>query len=189
MRPGWNEWEWTILRRDFPRLGSAIPELAHRSRAAIKCQASIAGIKFRTEWTSPDLKSLRRMWESWATRADIMAAFPNRTWSALVTQAKLMGARRPTAAIARKAAGVRGELLYRARKAGMTARELDIASRSGSYFRTSSNVRPSALIAAAELLGARLAIEWDDGEQASLLTGPEFCDSVRTAPRRSHDRE
>jgi len=78
----WTPAEDALVRKiypDYPRLGELLPQ---RTDFAIRSRAATLGVrKKRRQWTTPEMKSLRKMYEGGATKHEILAAFPHSNWT------------------------------------------------------------------------------------------------------------
>lgn len=133
--PLWQAWEVSPVVEMYPRYGSIFPVLQRRTKPAVYGKAGRLGItrpKAR-EWDENEIPRLRKLYPA-GTRAEIEAAFPGRSYSAVAKAANARGIYR--AKKQRPPTGIRllDQLLARARSEGYTMKDLDAMSRTKGYF-------------------------------------------------------
>lgn len=90
--PLWQPWEVNTVVEMYPRYGSIFPVLDRRTKPAVYSKTSRLGItrpKAR-EWDENEIPRLRKVFPS-GTRAEIEAAFPGRSYSAVAKAANTRG--------------------------------------------------------------------------------------------------
>jgi hypothetical protein len=113
-------------------------------------------------WKTTELAKLRSLWP--LGRSELMRAFPNRTWIAIMAAAGKHGLRRP-----KKPATCPNELREavrrRAREDGIPLVKLGTETGCGTYYFSSSVTKTADLnkiARAVEFFGGRIVIDWQD---------------------------
>jgi hypothetical protein len=132
--PLWNSSEAGDLSSDYPLYDPFLAKHSRRTRPGAQSKAGRLGItKPRgLPWDVNEILRLR-MYRT-ATKEDVLAAFPGRTWSAISTAARARGHRRPKLPIALSGVTVIDQILERARQQKVTLAHLDKVGGVKGYF-------------------------------------------------------
>lgn len=131
--PLWERWEVNPLVEMHPAYPAIFPLLPRRSHAGVYSKAGRLGItKPRLPWSDNEILRLR-IYRT-GTRAEILAAFPGRTWNAIAHAAQKRGHRRPKVPIEPSGNRLIDQILARAVKKNMSLADLDYFARKKGYF-------------------------------------------------------
>lgn len=133
--PLWQGWEVQPVLEMYPDYGSIFPLLHRRSRPGVYSKSVRLGIvRARAkQWDDPNEIWRLRLYET-ATKAELLSAFPGRTWGAICAAARKRGFRRRPAPLASTGITIIDQILSRSRKLGWTLGDLDSAGRKKLYF-------------------------------------------------------
>lgn len=131
--PLWQQWEVSPLVEMHPKYGSIFPLLDRRTHPAVYSKAGRLGIATpRVPWSDNDLLRLR-IYRT-GTKAEILAAFPGRSWPAIARQARKRGHNRAKAP--EPVSGIRliDQIYLRAADQKLSLTELDRLGGKAGYF-------------------------------------------------------
>jgi hypothetical protein len=132
--PLWSAAEDQTLRRAYPNYAAAKRRLPRRTRGAIKSHAKRLGIQRRRyPWTDDDFAKLRRVYPV-ATKQELMAAFPGRTFYALESMAHCKHIRKQRRPFQKTGDHLIDAVRERARGQGYTMTDLDEIAKTGAFF-------------------------------------------------------
>jgi hypothetical protein len=162
---------WTKIenRRLRKHCQEPMRKLARRFKTrtvdAVRHQKKALGLSHNptsVPWKTPDLAMLQKLFVS-SPRSDILAAFPNRTWTAIKSRAEIRGWRRPKPPAAAPN-DLHGAVRTRAREDGISLGKLGLQTGCGAYFfnRRSKTVDLNKIDRAVAFFGGRLVIDWQD---------------------------
>jgi hypothetical protein len=132
--PLWSEAEDRTLRRLYPDYKKLAAALKGRTSLAVQSRVKLLGIAHRIPpWTTNEISRLRKIWAT-ATRADLVQAFPNRSWHGIAGKARGLSLKR-----ARKrrtsSCWALDVILAESLLLNLSSTELDAYARTGNYFR------------------------------------------------------
>ena len=169
--PLWVPPETGSLKRNVPDYDTALVEIGRRTRSAAHSKASRMGIARPASppWNDErDVPRLRRLYPT-GTKAEILAAFPNRSWGAICAKARSRHIYRKRR-FKPSGSALIDQLLARAATLNMSLVELDAAAGCGRYFSTSRyrdvrRLKPLNIARAAAAMGGTLRARF-------VATGP-----------------
>ena len=133
--PLWNALETGDIIGDYPHYGTFAAKHERRTRPAAHSKA----VRLRITrprgkpWDDPNEIWRLRLYET-ATKAELLTAFPGRTWGAICAAARKRGFRRRRLPLASTGITVIDQILSRSGKLGWTLADLDSAGRKKLYF-------------------------------------------------------
>lgn len=133
--PLWAPWEVQQVLDIYPEYRSIFPLLDRRTRPAVYGKAGRLGITTRRpqSWIDNEIIRLRKVYPH-GTRAEILAAFPGRSYAAVAkaaTSRNIFRARKPLVSTGSR---LLDQVLERARMLNYTMIDLDRFGRSKNYF-------------------------------------------------------
>ena len=140
--------------------------LPKRSLAAIAAQCHLMGLSTpKLAWTAADRAKLKRLFTT-VSKADLLAAFPGRTWVSLQVTGYQMGLRRWRKPYVKTSHPVIDDVREACREKGHFMPDLDVYAETGRYFSKLALRRKKhdfrKVDKAVKALGGRLMIEWRD---------------------------
>lgn len=158
--PVWAGWEEAPLLHLGPSYSIIGPMLERRTTHALYSKAGRLGVTQPRgkPWTDPNEIWRLKIYAT-GTKAEILAAFPGRTWGAIAHAARKRGYRRPKPQPAPSGIIIIDQILERAAKRGWKLSDLDEVCRTAYYFRRGrwkSKLDPVAVQRAVEVLGGRV---------------------------------
>lgn len=162
----WTTRQREVLKRWYPDYKEMKKRLPKRSLAAIAGQCHLMGLSTpKPAWTAADRTKLRRLFTT-VSKAELRAAFPDRTWTSLQVAGYQMGLRRWRKPYVKTSHTVVDSLREACRQSGNYMPDLDEFAGTRKYFtgriqrRKKHNFR--AIDRAARALGGKLKIEWEE---------------------------
>lgn len=133
-----------------------------RTRAAVKAQRAHLVPLVVTPWKTTDLPKLKKLYSS-ASRADLLLAFPHRTWTAIEHHALGNGLSRARRLVTAPNE-LRDAVRARAQEDGISLIQLGHQIGCGSYFKSDrgKTVDLNKIALAVEFFGGKLVIDWQD---------------------------
>lgn len=160
----WTVPEDNIIRRCYPDYDALFKQLPHRSRSALKNRAQKLRVFATTRrfWTGSEICTLRKLWKQ-TPKAELLAAFPGRTWASLDNAAQTQQLRRDRRP--RKTTGIAelDTVRRRCEDLNLTLKDLDTLCGFRNYFTKSARGRkPRArmLLKAIAVLDGHIEIVW-----------------------------
>lgn len=159
----WTEEERALVSQFAPAYDELVKLLPHRSRKAIRCQASTLCVAWpRHIWSAAEISKLRKVYPR-GDRTEICSLFPHSTWVNIQKVARYHGFRR-----ARKPYKLTGhEPLDQVRakcfELNLNMVELDAECRTRSYFQggwCGKRLNYRALGRAVEVLEGKIHLQW-----------------------------
>lgn len=161
--PIWTKDEDQIVHDLFPDYAAMKKRLRRRSPSALKNRAGNLGLTRRKRrWTPREVSMLRQRWPE-ATKTELIAEFPTRSWSGLRSKAAELHLKRSRKL---KITGKRllDEIRQRALRLNLSLKDLDRICLSKKYFAQSryrsARPRQNVLLRAIAALGGRVEIVW-----------------------------
>lgn len=162
--PLWTKREDAIFRALLPDYKAIKRKLRRRSMRSLYARANYLGLALKIKpWTAGDVSRLRRMWRD-ASRAQIMAELPGRSWSAIQGKGQTFGIRRLPWQPKLTGKEMLDAIRARAAELRISLRDLDRTCVGRRYFanssRRSEKPRRNVLLRAIKALGGRVEIVW-----------------------------
>jgi hypothetical protein len=155
----WQLYEENNLRFGHPDYRSIVAVNVSRTLAAHYSKAGRMGITRSRTWVDNDLLKLHRFFPR-ATRNELEAMFPERTWSAICARAWKDGYTRPTKMPAPTGNFLLDQILSRAIERNISLKELDALACTRRYFSSRGwkrgRFKVEAHVRAVHVLGGRL---------------------------------
>jgi hypothetical protein len=160
---------WTkVERRKLQKychepLSKLAPRFKNRSIDSVRHQKScVSGTPGNLPWKTTDLPKLKKLFRS-APRADLLSAYPGRTWSAIRHQAHANGFRRAIC-FATAPNELREAVRIRSREDKIPLGQLGAQTGCGAYFKDGGGKRVdlNKIDRAVEFFGGKMAIDWQD---------------------------
>ena len=163
--PLWTAYEESILREHYPDYATIQKRLPRRSLGGAQARCRRLGLASKVRpWRAAEIANLRKLYPS-ASIAAICAAFPERGWQAIRSQAIKHGFRRGPYRYRRSGKAVMDQILTKIEEIGWNLTDLDEESRSGRYFRHHTwrynSLNFAAVEKAVRTLGGEITVEWD----------------------------
>jgi hypothetical protein len=161
----WSRAENNLMRRYFEEpLVRLAKRFKNRSICSVKSRRGEHFPERRgAGWKTTEVKRLKDMYRS-ASQEEIEAAFPNRSWSAIHTQAIRVGL--CTRTIVSRRSVLIDEIRRRAREDRISFHAVGVQCGAGRQFllysRKSQNIDMNKVVRAVEFFGGRLIIDWQD---------------------------
>ncbi|TGQ79343.1 hypothetical protein EN850_20865 [Mesorhizobium sp. M8A.F.Ca.ET.207.01.1.1] len=166
----WTPAERAVLTKWFPDYKAMKKRLPKRSMAAITGQCHLMGLSTpKPAWTAADRTKLRRLFTT-VSKAELLAAFPDRTWTSLQVNGYQMGLRRWRKPYVKTSHPVIDDVREACRTKGHFMPDLDVYAGTGRYFSKLAQRRKKhdlrKVDKAVKALGGTLVIEWGDDDCA-----------------------
>lgn len=161
----WTAEENAVLRQYFPDYEKLVQALPHRTRVAIRLQCGKLGLTTpRHSWMASQISLLRRLY-SRASKQEVMAAFPGRSWSSIQKCARYYGFRRDRKPYVKLGVDALDALRQKCFERNMVMRDLDELVGSKGYFRKASwiaggRIDFGTVVKAIEALGGKVSAVW-----------------------------
>ncbi|WP_140426965.1 hypothetical protein [Ensifer aridi] len=165
----WTGEENAVLRQCFPNNEIMMQALPHRTRVAIRLQCRKLGLTTsRHSWMASEISLLRRLY-SRASKQEVMAAFPGRSWSSIQKCANYYGFRRDRKPYVKLGVDALDALRQKCFECNMVMRDLDEIVGSKAYFRKANwlangGVDHKRVAKAVEALGGKIVAVWPKDE-------------------------
>ncbi len=162
--PLWTEKEDRIIRDLFPNYAALKKQLRRRTIEAIRSRAHKLKLsRPQRPWTAHEVTKLRRRWRD-ASRAELVAEFPQRSWHAIQGKGRTFGIRRRPWRPKLTGQRMLDEIRQRAADLRISLADLDRICVGRRYFanssRRSQKPRRNVLLRAIAALGGRVEIVW-----------------------------
>ena len=161
----WTEKEDAIVRGFYPDYRALRRRLRRRTYDALRHRVRVLGIQRRKHpWTGTEIARLRKLYPV-ASRDQMSAAFPNRTWAAIKTMAISRKIRRLQKPFAKTGSPALDQIRQRCAELNFSMGDLDKMARTRGYFshaRWLRTKKPSqiAIIKAIRALDGVIDIRW-----------------------------
>lgn len=160
----WTKKEDAVFRELFPDYAKLKKRFRGRTMEAIRSRAYTLNLtRKQQQWTAGEVSRLRRAWRG-ATRAELLAEFPERTWDAIQGKARQFGVRRRPWDPKLTGQQMLDQIRRRAADLRISLRDLDRTCAGRRYFanssRRSQRPRRNVLLRAIAALGGRVEIVW-----------------------------
>jgi len=164
----WTTRERAVLTKWFPDYKAMKKRLPERSMPSIRGQCHLMGLSTpKPAWTAADRAKLRRLFTT-VSKAELLAAFPGRTWTSLQVNGYQMGLRRWRKPYVKTSHPVIDDVREACRAKGHFMPDLDVYAGTGRYFSKLAQRRKKhdfrKVDRAVKALGGTLVIEWRDEE-------------------------
>jgi hypothetical protein len=167
----WMPFEAGTLRESHPNYRRFHSIVIDRTRPAAYSKASRMGITRPRgrPWDYNEITRLRRMFPT-ASKAELLAAFPDRTWSAITSAAYKRHIYRAQPVLPPTGSAFLDQILARARRFNLSLADLDSTCGHTSYFRTRAwrhrAFRNDLHVKAAVSLGGKVSVKWGEKPHA-----------------------
>ena len=164
--PLWIDPETGALRKGYPNYGKVLAEVRRRTRGAAHSKASRINITRPrpAPWDPPNDKPKMRKLYPKGTRAELLSAFPGRSWRAIQARAQSWHIFRTRPTLVPRGLALVDAILLEARSRNLTAIELDAQINGRGFFtRRHSRLSPSGwtkVLRALRMLGGALRARW-----------------------------
>jgi len=168
----WDHFEQSELSGHYPDYNAALRIIVRRTRPAAHSKASRMGITRPRgrPWDYNEITRLRRMFPS-ANKAELLNAFPGRTWGAITSAAHKRHIYRQPRSFVPSGDPLIDQILARAQQMKWSLRDLDAVCGRRGFFserRWRSKGRARTLALAVRALGGHLRAKWNNPISASL---------------------
>lgn len=163
--PLWTSWEIDPVVSRYPHYHFIFAVLDRRTKPAVYSKAGRLGItKPRPQpWSDNEILRLRKVYPN-GSRAEVLAAFPGRTYSAVARAANVRGICRATRAPKPTGNRLLDQILCKAKAGNVSLADLDAETRKPGYFTKrrwkASGFSFAVHSRAVEYLGGHIAIDW-----------------------------
>jgi hypothetical protein len=162
----WTEREDAIMRALYPDYRALRRRLRRRTYSSLRSRATTLGIvRHRHVWTAAEASRLRRQFP-YATRQELLAAFPGLRWQQILGKARHLKLYKARKKLTRTGHDVLDDIRDRATSLGISMVDLDFLARTRKYFQkavwyTHGKVSGAPVVKAIKTLGGRIRVEWD----------------------------
>ncbi|WP_170125177.1 hypothetical protein [Pseudaminobacter salicylatoxidans] len=130
----WKSSERAVLKKHFPDYKAIKKRLPERSMAAIRGQCHLMGLSTpKAAWTAADRAKLKRLFPT-VSKAELLAAFPGRTYVSLQVSGYQMGLKRWRKPYVKTSHPVLDDVREACRTKGHFMPDLDVYAGTGHYF-------------------------------------------------------
>ncbi|RVK40917.1 hypothetical protein [Sinorhizobium meliloti] len=163
----WTEEENAVLQQHFPNYEIMMQALPHRTRTAIRFRCGKLGLtRPKHVWMASEISLLRRLYAR-ASKQEIMAALPGRSWISIKSAAEYYRFRRERKPYATIGVDALDALRQKCFECNMYMRDLDEIVGSKGYFRkalwrANGRVDFRRVGRAIEALGGKVTAEWPE---------------------------
>lgn len=167
-KPMWTEKEDSLLRELVPNYGKICKLLPHRTRKGISARCAKLGLRKHNHfWSASEISKLRKLYPG-ETSENLSEIFPHSTWKKIRAVALYHGFRRKRTAYKSTGHPVLDQVRAKCFEIRWSMVDLDKASRTKKYFRSSSwignKVDYGAIGRAIHALAGQIDIKWLDAE-------------------------
>lgn len=160
----WTKKEDAIVRHFYPDYRAVKRRLKRRSVQAIVSRVHTLGLSPKNRsWKMTDIARLRRMWKE-ATKAEILAAFPDRSWHSVANKGKAFGIWRRPWVPNKTGHPIVDAIRMRAVELKLSLSDIDAMCNGRHFFANSSRrkgmPRSSVLLRAVKALDGHIEVVW-----------------------------
>ncbi|MER9091529.1 hypothetical protein NKI34_10425 [Mesorhizobium sp. M0700] len=162
----WTSRQRAVLKQWYPNYQEMKKRLPKRSLAAITGQCHLMGLTSspKKAWTTADRARLRQLFPT-VTKAELLEAFPGRTYVSIQVYAYQMGLKRPRTPYRKTSHPIVDDVREHCRVGGYFMPDLDVFADTGKYFSKKALRRKKhdfrAVDRAVRALGGKLVVDWE----------------------------